>query len=455
MPVRPLPEVGLEYYLVCVDGTGAERTDDPDGVDGRLIPRVEDALSREPYTDVFLMSHGWMGDVPAAVRQYDHWIGAMAACRDDLARARQVRAGFRPLLVALHWPSLPFGDEELSAGSDLSFSTPGVGVAAVPDTAALVDAYAERIADTPTAREALETIFAAAAADTAPLALSREVVDAYRTLDREAGLGAGGPANAPGSDREPFDPEEAYESLLDDERDVSFGLGRFALGPIVGVLRNLSFFKMKDRARTIGETSFHTLLADLQRLGRESTRDRRFHLMGHSFGCVIVSATLAGPPGRAIADPVHSAFLAQGAVSFWSYCSGIPHANGRPGYFRTIIDTARVSGAFVTTQSQHDTAVCRLYPAASFAGRDVAFAPDELPKYGALGAFGAQGTGVDAVALKMHDSGEPYEFERGKVYNLDGSEYIAEMQSPGSGAHNDIAHPEVAHAMWSAVLLEA
>ena len=55
----------------------------------------------------------------------------------------------------------------------------------------------------------------------------------------------------------------------------------------------------------------------------------------------------------------------------------------------------------------------------------------------------------------MLDSDQPYEFERGKVYNLDGSRYIAEMQSLGSGAHNDIAHPEVAHAMWSAVLLDA
>ena len=53
----------------------------------------------------------------------------------------------------------------------------------------------------------------------------------------------------------------------------------------------------------------------------------------------------------------------------------------------------------------------------------------------------------------MPASDQPYEFEPGKVYNLDGSPYIAEMQSLGSGAHNDIAQPEVAHAMWSAVLL--
>src|SRR4051794_4891788 len=233
MPVRTVPEVGLEYYLVCVDGTGTERTDDSDGIDGRLIPRVEEALATEPYTDVFLMSHGWMGDVPAAVRQYDRWVGAMAACTGDLERARRVRPEFRPLLVGLHWPSLPFGDEELGGSSEVSFSMEA-GAATLLDTAALVDAYADRIAGTPAAREALATIFAAAAADTAPLALSPEAAEAYRVLNREAGLGAGGPANAPGSDREPFDPEEAYETVLEEESDVSFGVGRFALGPVVG-----------------------------------------------------------------------------------------------------------------------------------------------------------------------------------------------------------------------------
>jgi hypothetical protein len=108
----------------------------------------------------------------------------------------------------------------------------------------------------------------------------------------------------------------------------------------------------------------------------------------------------------------------------------------------------------VTTQSEHDTAVCKLYPAASFAGRDVVFEVGQFPKYGALGAFGAQGEGVDAVGLAMLPSDEPYAFDRGKVYNLDSSRYIAKMQTLGAGAHNDIAHPEVAHAMWTAVLLE-
>jgi hypothetical protein len=450
MPINTVPGFGLTYYLVCVDGTGAERTDDPDGINGRMIPRVIDALAREPYTDVFLMSHGWMGDVPAAIRQYDRWIGAMAMCKDDIERATKIRPGFRPLLVGFHWPSLPYGDEEMSVGSGVSFSTPSACAAAAPHTAALIDAYADRIANTPAARKALETIFAAAAADMAPPELSPEVVEAYRVLDREAGLGSGGPANGPGSDREPFDPGAAYQSALE-ESEVSFG--NFSLGPVLGILQNLSFFKMKDRARMVGETSVHTLLATLQRAAKETGRDARFHLMGHSFGCIVMSAALAGPPGKATAEPVRSAFLAQGAVSFWSYCSAIPHAKGNPGYFRGIIDAGRVNGAIVTTQSEHDRAVCKAYPAACFVRGDVAFAPGEFPKYGALGAFGARGPGVEAVDLKMLDWNQPYAFERGKIYNIESSQYIAKMESLGSGAHNDIAHPQVAHAMWSAVLL--
>jgi hypothetical protein len=449
MPIRTVPEVGLSYYLVCVDGTGAERTDDPDGINGRMIPHVSDALAKEPYTDVFIMSHGWMGDVPAAISQYDRWIGAMAMCKDDIERANKIRPGFKPLLVGFHWPSLPYGDEEMSTGSGVSFSTPGAGAAAAPDTAALIDAYADRIADTPVARKALETIFAAAAADTAPPELSPEVVAAYQVLDREAGLGSGGPAAGPGSDREAFDPEAAYQSALEDS-EVSFG--SFGLGPVLGILQNLSFFKMKDRARMVGETSVHTLLATLQRVVQEKGSDVRFHLMGHSFGCIVMSAALAGPPGKVTAAPVHSAFLAQGAVSFWSYCSDIPHAKGSPGYFRSLIDAKRVSGAIVTTQSEHDTAVCKAYPAACFVRGDVAFAPGEFPKYGALGAFGARGPGVEAVDLKMLDWNQPYQFEREKIYNIESSQYIAKMESLGSGAHNDIAHPQVAHAMWSAVL---
>jgi hypothetical protein len=450
MPIRPVPGFNLNYYLVCFDATGAERSDDPDGVSGRLIPRVAEAVEREPYTDVFLMSHGWMGDVPAAIQQYDRWIAAMATCESDLARASKVRLGFRPILVGIHWPSLPYGDEEMAVQSGTDFSTTEERNTVEIDTTALIEIYAERIADTPAARRALETIFAAAATDTAPLGLSREVADAYRVLNKEAKLGDGGPANEPGSDRDPFDPDAAYQAALV-ESETSFGT--FGLGPVLSILRNLSFFKMKDRARMIGESSGHGLLAMLQATASRSGREVRFHLMGHSFGCIVMSGVLTGPAGKSIINPVHSAFLVQGAISFWSYCGDIPYDKGHPGYFRSIVDRKLVTGALVTTQSKHDTAVGRMYPLAAGARGDVDFATTDFPKYGALGAFGARGPGVNAVDLNMLESSQPYNFEPGSIYNIESSKFIAEMQSLGAGAHSDIAHPEVAHAMWSAALL--
>jgi hypothetical protein len=221
MPLRTVPGLDLEYFLACVDSTGAERLDDPHGINGRLVPRIAEEIARQPYTDVFLMSHGWMGDVPAAIRQYDRWIAAMAANKQDIVLAKKLRPAFKPLLVGIHWPSLPYGDEGIATQGGTSFSTasmgnPGVGLT----TAALIGAYADRIASTPKARHALETIFAAAAIDTAPPALSSEVSDAYRILNNEAGLGDGGPANAPGSDREPFDPDLIYQTVLEQESQL-------------------------------------------------------------------------------------------------------------------------------------------------------------------------------------------------------------------------------------------
>ena len=44
-----------------------------------------------------------------------------------------------------------------------------------------------------------------------------------------------------------------------------------------------------------------------------------------------------------------------------------------------------------------------------------------------------------------------YGFEPGHIYNLEAS-HVIKNGGGFSGAHSDIAHPEVAHAMWQAVL---
>ena len=314
MPIEKVPGTGVSYYLIAFDAEGRERGEGDGDVASR---RAIDVLSAEPITDVFLFSHGWQGDVPAARRQYNAWIAAMAGCAPDIERVGQARSGeFRPLLIGMHWPSLPWGDEEL-AGPAVSF-----GPAEVPPIEALVEEYAGRIADTAETREALQVIFEAAMDDVAPTRMPPEVRVAYEVLDRESAMGSAGEGAAPGDDREPFDPERVYREA----EDAAISFGSLDVGGLLAPLRTLSFWKMKDRARRFGESCAASLLAEFQRVAG-SDRGVRFHLMGHSFGCIVVSAMLAGPGGRGLLlRPVDSLSLVQGALSLWSYAPDIPGA---------------------------------------------------------------------------------------------------------------------------------
>lgn len=440
MTIETIPGTDIQYYLLAYDKDGKERRDDPDATTGTVLSeRVKRELGEQPVTDVFFISHGWKGDVPAAKDQYTRWIGAMLACQQDREKVRQVRPGFRALLIGLHWPSLPWGDEKLDA-SALSFA-PGEDAIET-----LVEDAADKIADSEAAKQALRTIFTAALDDIRPPTLPPAVVDAYERLQHEAGLDAEGPGAAPGADAEAFDPERFYQVGQADA--VSFGLP--GTGGLLTVLQQLSFWKMKDRAKNFGESGAATLLRELQQIA--TGRDVRFHLMGHSFGCIVVSATVAGDRGNApLAQPAHSLFMVQGALSLWAYCSDIPVARGKAGYFHSIISGNKVSGPIVTTQSEHDTAVGRLYPLAAGLERQVVFDPGNLPKYGAMGSFGIRGPGVTIEDLEMLPVHESYGFEQGKTYNVESSKVIRKGGG-ASGAHSDIDRPEVAHAFWAAVM---
>jgi hypothetical protein len=443
MPTRLTPRHNLPYFLLCVDESGAERRED----DGTLLSeRILDAVrATDPkVTDVFVMSHGWKGDVASAIEQYDRWIDVMGDCTEDRARAREVRPGFTPLLVGFHWPSLPFGEE--GTGGNAFDTATGTGTGTGED--AFVDLWAERIADTPAARAALRTLFAAALDDLEPERLSAAVIGAYQTLDGEAGLGTGGPAAAPEADRAGFDPQQLYLDAADAE--ASFGGG--FLGGLLSPLRELSFWTMKKRARACGETGGHRLVSAIRKAGGDTLR---IHLMGHSFGCIVVSSMLRGTDA---AHPlrVSSAFLVQGALSLWSFAAELPGKAGTPGWFRPVLDRNRVSGPMVVTTSRFDRAVGSLYPVAAGAAGQVAYdlsSTADLPIYGALGAFGAQGDGVNAQArtLTLGDVSSDHGLAPGQVYNVNGDAVIR-TGGGRSGAHSDIAHPEVGHLFWSAVL---
>jgi len=280
MPYRTTPDGSSRYALVAFDRDGQESTTDPDNPNSRFSSRLIDDFKHEAVTDVFLLSHGWMGDVPAAIDQYDRWIAAMDARAADRERIARQRAGFKMMRIGIHWPSKPWGEEEFGAAA--SFSPPEDPI----------ELYVERFGDRPGLREAITTVVRTAAEQPDARQLPSAAELAYRDINAMlTELGADGEGAAPGNDREPFDPD-AYLSAA--RREESFGLGD-SLGGILAPLRQLSFWKMKQRARQVGEGGMAEFLAALQRAG--SGRDVRFHLMGHSFGCIVVSGCAGGIPG--------------------------------------------------------------------------------------------------------------------------------------------------------------
>lgn len=434
MPWRKIANADTSYALVCFNEEGAERSDDRDAPGGRFSEKVIEEVRVNPTTDVFMSSHGWKGDIEAAVAQYDNWIGALVNQQADIARMEARAGGFVPVFIGLHWPSLPWGDEEIGAGAN--FVVQGGSVAP------LVDLYAKRLGDGPEVRAALALIFEEARTNAAADALTDTARQAYFQLDKKLNLGANDLGGPPEADREPFDPDAAVEASLDLGAD--FG-GQDLGGAILSPLRQLSFWTMKKRARKVGETGMYDLLKRLQ----TALPNARVHLMGHSFGCIVMSSVLGGRSGTApLARPVDSCVLVQGAMSLWSFATDIPSAPGTAGYFRHVVADGKVHGPMVATISKFDTAVGRLYPLAAGVAGQVAFAG--LPKFGAIGAFGICGV-EDLGSGKMLPTHQDYGFEAKRVYNLESSQFIRKGGGL-SGAHSDICGPEVAHTIWQAAL---
>src|SRR5262249_17257509 len=278
MPYKTIPATAVKYALIAFDSAGRERTDDPEGVGALMSRRVLQDAAADPPTHVFLFSHGWKGDVPAAIDQYNRGIKAMASLDRDI---QAMGASFKPLWIGLHWPSQPWGDDELGGNS---FEASSVG------SNELVERYVNRLGGDPQqVRELLRIIFAENDVNAGAMTMPPHVADAYRKLAGASGKASGGADAAPEADGVAFDAKAAFEA----GNDAGDAFGGISLGGLLGPLRQLSFWKMKNRARTVGEGGMHTFVASMQ----QALPNTRFHLMGHSFGCIVFSSVLGGPGG--------------------------------------------------------------------------------------------------------------------------------------------------------------
>jgi phosphatidylserine/phosphatidylglycerophosphate/cardiolipin synthase-like enzyme len=445
MPLRQTPRLHIPYFLLAYGSDGAERTDDPDGINHVLSARILEETSERLPSDVFIQCHGWLDNIPGAIVRYDEWIDSMADLSADISA---MGSGFSPLWIGLHWPSLPWGQEEIPTPSALmSFTTDH------SRQSQLLESYLERLGlrNSLDAREALGTIFRANRTSPVRPYLAPDVERAYRTLLDLMKFESDGMGSAPDTDMAAFDPNLALRAMQVDASPLSFSIGGSLLSP----LRVLSFWNMKRRARTVGENGMHDLLKAIQSISQRI----RVHITGHSFGCIVGTSIIAGPGGQQLpARSVDSLALLQGAVSLWSFADRIPATNG-VGYYNAMLRGRAVAGPIITTQSKYDRATGVWYPAAvglvladpSFAAAGATMS-NSLARWGAVGTWGVQG--VRANDLSMAAANHEYGFEQGSVYNLQSDAFI---RSGGGfeGAHRDIHRPEVSHAVWQAALRPA
>jgi hypothetical protein len=111
----------------------------------------------------------------------------------------------------------------------------------------------------------------------------------------------------------------------------------------------------------------------------------------------------SGSLASRLPSPVTSVFLAQGALSLWSYAGQIPSFAGQVGAYQPIeVSTALIDGPLVTTRSAYDTANGAFFPlAARFGSPDImaeararvlAIANGQAPAVKTYPDYGAVGT---------------------------------------------------------------
>jgi hypothetical protein len=397
--------------------------------DGRLandaqLDRLAEAAGAA--TDCFLFCHGWLYDEAEAHQETARFFALLDGVLAPL-RPRIV-----PLRVGLHWPSRPFADPDLTRGvadgglwpelerrvGDRSRRRPvknnSHGRAGHSDVALLRELCAAEIPRTPEEEAELD-------------ALARRLATADRPLE---------PCGRHGSGTR----------------------GALPISPV----HALSFWVMKRRAGEVGERFGRECLAPLW---GSLARAPRLHLVGHSFGAKLVTASaLAG------ARP-ESLTLLLAAFSAFAFAPEVPGFD-RPGFYARVLAERRIAGPIVVLRSDHDTALGVFYRVltgsgevdrrggkAGPAGRDhrgpLGERHDEVSPgrrstrrarmaetvaASALGAVGARGVGAPELDLvDVQQTGIP----RHPIVNVDGSRVIKASDFL-LGAHRDIFHREVA-----------
>ncbi|MEV5878214.1 serine-threonine protein kinase [Streptomyces sp. NPDC052101] len=414
-----------------------ELTFDADGdVDGSERDRLVAQATEHGVRDLLVFAHGWNSDRSGATALYRRFFAPIPAL------APRARLGY----VGVIWPSMRFSDEPIpdfpKSAAAAATQTAGLDgdtrqalIAVFPDQAPLIDRLAGVLDERPDGAQGLAEFGR----------LVRQLIDA----GSRPGVADTGEEGEPDAfTKDPAAACEEFAQALAAVRSADTSAGFSIPNPWEGakeLLRQATYYTMKRRAGTVGEQGLGPVLGRLA----GAAPGVRVHLMGHSFGGRLVSFALRGLPDGV--RTVKSVTLLQGAFSHYVFADRVPQAPDRAGALKDRL--RRIDGPLVCCYSQYDMALGTFYPLASrLAGDDRSYLGSEIaallgPEWGALGHDGVQAVpGTAGLDLAAALNGA---LPASGCVNVDAAA-VVRRGGPPTGAHSDIAHPELARLVLAA-----
>jgi hypothetical protein len=399
-------------------------------------------------TDVFLFCHGWNNDWKYATEdRYEKFIRGYEQLRTE--NNLSYSDGYRPLLVGLFWPSavLLFPDERapqmagIAAGTVSSGEDESVGI--------------ERQEIAELARELPPdhlgqfyelTQGGATWNEEAARALASLLLEGYQGGDDLL------PGKLPGPTVDDLvgswqathkdlraEPGRGPATVVGGTRS-----GQPTAAPFLGlptpreIVRLFTVWRMKDRAKVVGEKGAGPLLHDLS-----SICNARIHVLGHSYGAQV---TLAGICSVAMEGlrPIDSVLLLQPAVSAACFAKQVGNT-GEPGRYRAAFE--RVHQPILATYSTHDQALYRYYHLAVDRYKDAGERRPAgiIPYYAALGGYGPKDCSAESQRQELLPATKEYARVPPpiRIVGLDGTKLIS--------GHSDICNPATYWALYNQV----
>ena len=400
-------------------------------------------LANGPYTDLIVMAHGWNNEAREARDLYKQLASSM---RDVLRQDRIPALRNRKIALAgVLWPSKKFAEEDGSIGgaagagspvasADLIAQIEGMrtvfpGRAAqrtLDSAAALVPELEDRADARREFAELLKTLLDRDAVDDEDASKDLLATDGGEVMDRLAQ-----PIFVP---VQPGDGQGGAAGVGD--FGAAAGFGDFLAGPLGAAKKLLNFttfFEMKARSGDIGARGVAPVIAQI----KQARPDLNVHLLGHSFGARVVSATAKQLPQ----DSVATLSLLQGAFSHHGFAQDFEP--GHNGFFREVVDKKTVRGPTMITKTANDKAVGIAYAIASRISNEAAAGIGDVgDKFGGIGRNGAVKT-AEAVDGRLLPVGGAYAFRPRVLHNLLADDFIHD--------HSEVKGKEVAYAVLSAI----